>query len=52
MASPPTDKQRDLRANSRPLSGPCKADIAGELERVAALIRDQDIKADNYGSGE
>ena len=52
MASPPTDKQRDLRANSRPLSGPGKADIAGELERVAALIRDQDIKADNYGSGE
>ena len=51
MPTPPTDKQRNLRANSRPLSGPGKADIAGELERVAALIRDQDIQADNYGSG-
>jgi len=51
MASAPTDKQRELRAASRPLSGHGKLDIAGELERVARLIRDEDIKPDHYGAG-
>lgn len=51
MPTAPTDKQRDLRASSRPLSGPGKADIAGELERVAAIIRAEAIQPDSYGTG-
>lgn len=47
----PTQAQRDLRAASRPLSGHGKLDVAGELERVARVIRDEDIRPDHYGAG-
>lgn len=48
----PTPKQRELRARSRPLSGLGLAKVADELERVAAVIRAEDLAQDNYGSGD
>jgi threonine aldolase len=45
-------KRNELRLNSKPLAGAGLAHPADELERIAAYIREHDIKPDSYGAGD
>ncbi len=44
-------KRRELAANSRHLAGAGPAHAAVELERIAAFLRANELRPDNYGTG-